>query len=271
MEAFEMTLQMGSVSRAAVALHVSQPSISRLLKDLEQDTGLQLFDRSQGRLVPTVEGQLFYSEVEKTFFSAHRLMEKAQQIKLLQSGSVRLGVMASVSLERVPVAMREFSAEYPAAMTRLTVCESPRIVELVATRVMDIGVINAYTPHLDVECLATIDRSYLGVMDSSHPYAGKPKIEMDDFRDFPFVSLGQECMGHSPDGLVLSQIVAAKVQAEAYQSFVACSLVRGTDALAIIDPFTAQFYARPGMVISLYRQTSHIVLHSSRMPDRWDL
>lgn len=249
LEAFEMTLQTGSVSRAALALHVSQPSVSRLLQDLERDTGLQLFDRSQGRLVATEEGRMFYTEVEKTFCSARRLMETAQQIRLLQRGSVRLGVMASVSLERVPSAMRRFAVEFPSAVTTLTVCESPRIVESVATRMMDLGVIDADTPHHEVQTLVTLRRNYVCVMESSHPLMSKPEIAIDDFHGFPFVSLGQECLERSADGQRLLGAVSGNVHAEAFQSFLACSLIRGTEALAIIDPFTAQFYAQLGMIV----------------------
>ncbi|TIU76967.1 MAG: LysR family transcriptional regulator, partial [Mesorhizobium sp.] len=67
LEAFEATMVAGSVSGAAIALNVSQPSVSRLLQELEIDTGLSLFDRSHGRLVPTEQGLLFYGEVGKTF------------------------------------------------------------------------------------------------------------------------------------------------------------------------------------------------------------
>ncbi|WP_278120477.1 LysR family transcriptional regulator [Mesorhizobium sp. WSM4887] len=79
LEAFEATMVAGSVSGAAIALNVSQPSVSRLLQELEIDTGLSLFDRSHGRLVPTEQGLLFYGEVGKTFHGARNLIMAAQE------------------------------------------------------------------------------------------------------------------------------------------------------------------------------------------------
>ncbi|CAH2408783.1 hypothetical protein MES5069_700011 [Mesorhizobium escarrei] len=87
------------------SLNVSQPSVSRLLQELEIGIGLSLFDRSHGRLVPTEQGLLFYGEVSKTFHGARNLIMAAQEIRELKRGVVRIGTLAAMSFKIVPEAI----------------------------------------------------------------------------------------------------------------------------------------------------------------------
>jgi len=248
LEAFDVTMRCGSVSRAAVLLHISQPSVSRLLQDLEHDTGLQLFDRSQGRLVPTIEGQLFHQEVEKTFSSAQRLMNTAQQIRQLQRGGVRVGGMAALALELLPRVMRAFYEQYPAAGVKLSVIESARIVAAVAAHTMDLGVIDADTLDGSVDCILRADYPSLCVMSDRHPLAAQQSVAIENLAVFPFVSPGIDVLHRTADGRRLAEAVIGNIQAEVFQSFLACPLVMDTQALALVDPFTAGFYQRLGLV-----------------------
>ena len=60
LEAFRAVMVWQTVTRAAEALHVSQPAVTRLIADLEESVGFQLFSRIRGRLHPTAEGEALY-------------------------------------------------------------------------------------------------------------------------------------------------------------------------------------------------------------------
>ena len=106
LEAFDMIMLSGSVSAAATALHISQPSVSRLLQDLERDCDLKLFDRAKGRLIPTPQGIMFHEEVARSFKSARELMVAARNIRDLKQSRLRIGALAACSLEIVPTPWR---------------------------------------------------------------------------------------------------------------------------------------------------------------------
>ena len=72
LEAFRATMRAGSVTAAAEMLHISQPSVSRLLADLQHKLGFELFIRSGRGLVATVEARRFYQGVESLFMGTDR-------------------------------------------------------------------------------------------------------------------------------------------------------------------------------------------------------
>ena len=80
LEAFRATLRIGSVTGAAKQLTLSQPSVTRLVKDLERSVGFPLFVRSGRGLVATVEGRRFGDAVEGMFAGTDKLKETANSI-----------------------------------------------------------------------------------------------------------------------------------------------------------------------------------------------
>ena len=86
-EAFRALMQRHTVTRAAQALHISQPAVSRLLSDFESGVGFKLFERQQGRLLPTSEARVLYDEVERAFVGLDRIALAAQQIRAMRRGS----------------------------------------------------------------------------------------------------------------------------------------------------------------------------------------
>lgn len=248
LEAFEAMMAAGSVSAAAASMNISQPSVSRLLQELEIDTGLSLFDRTRGRLLPTEQGLMFYEEVSKTFHGARNLIKAAQEIKELKRGVVRIGTLAAMSFGIVPKAIQSLRTSFPAARATVAVRSSSEIASSVAARLTDIGVVDADVPFLDGICVATFERNSVCVMDPGHPLAQRDKIHLEDFERYPFVSLGEGYFRRYPDGVKLLEVTAGDTVADVFQSFLACTLVRGGPALAIVDPFTARFYSDFGIV-----------------------
>ncbi|WFP65801.1 LysR substrate-binding domain-containing protein [Mesorhizobium sp. WSM4904] len=249
LEAFEAMMVAGSVSAAAMALNVSQPSVSRLLQELEIDTGLSLFDRSRGRLAPTEQGLLFYGEVSKTFHGARNLIMAAQEIRELKRGVVRIGTLAAMSFNIVPAAIQRLRTQFPEARTTIAVRSSTEIVSSVASRLTDIGVVDAGVSFLDAKCIAMFESNSVCVMDENHALADHDRVRLKDFSRHPFVSLGELYFRRSHDGAKLLEVTAANTVADIFQSFLACALVRGSPSLAVVDPFTASFYSEFGLIL----------------------
>ncbi len=73
-EAFRSVYQTGSMTVGGELMGVSQPAISRLIRDLEAKTGFPLFERARGGLTPTADAAEFYREVQRSFHGLDRSM-----------------------------------------------------------------------------------------------------------------------------------------------------------------------------------------------------
>ena len=80
-EIFHAIYTTGSITNAAKILHVSQPSVSKVLSHAELQLGFNLFDRVKGRLIPTDEAEMLFDEVDKIYQQMRSIKNTAQNIK----------------------------------------------------------------------------------------------------------------------------------------------------------------------------------------------
>ncbi|KQV41274.1 LysR substrate-binding domain-containing protein [Rhizobium sp. Root1204] len=248
LEAFDMIMRTGSVSSAAIALHISQPSVSRLLQDLEVDCELTLFDRTKGRLIPTPQAIMFHAEVASSFKSARELMSAARNIRDLRLSRLRIGALAAASLDLVPTVMRRFKNNHPGAIANVSVRSSSNIVAEVASQRLDVGIVDGGVSMLDTVLVNKFRFPNVCAMDANHPLTSNETISMTDLQRFPFISLGADYMARSMNGRTLLERLQGNIEAETFQSFLACGFVAGSDAITLVDPLTARFYSKIGLV-----------------------
>jgi DNA-binding transcriptional LysR family regulator len=110
----------GGVSRAANRLNISQPAVSRQIRDLETELGISLFDRHGGRLVLTAEGEDLLSRSRELSRSAESLRERAHALRGGDVGIIRVGV-APLTLESLlPPFLAHHQRRHPKIDVRLT-------------------------------------------------------------------------------------------------------------------------------------------------------
>ena len=102
-----------NVSRAALKLHVSQPGISRQIKDLEEEIGFQLFERSAKSLKLTDAGKTFLAEAKTILQRADDAVKKAKAVAENAGGELHVGYAPSLTVKILPQALRVFQEKYP--------------------------------------------------------------------------------------------------------------------------------------------------------------
>ncbi len=108
-----------NVSRAALKLHVSQPGISRQIRDLEEEIGFPLFERSAQSLRLTAAGKVFLAGATEVLQHAAAAVEKARAIALGGGGEIHVGYAPSLTVQILPPALRKFQAEFPRVRVQL--------------------------------------------------------------------------------------------------------------------------------------------------------
>ncbi|HWG06312.1 MAG TPA: LysR family transcriptional regulator, partial [Beijerinckiaceae bacterium] len=108
LEAFRAVMLVGSVTGAGDLLGLTQPTISKLIAQLERRIAMKLFDRERGRLVPRAEAQAFLTQVDKIFKVAEETARHAQRLARGQVGRLRVVAIPPLALGIVPQAITQF-------------------------------------------------------------------------------------------------------------------------------------------------------------------
>ena len=132
LEVFHAILQTGSATRAAEALKISQPSVSKLLQELEKAAGLRLFERVRKRLNPTAEARRLGLEVEGLYLKLNRVERIANELRAKGVGELRVASLPALGFRVVPACLARFRQVHPEIRVVLSVVPSQRVVNMVA-------------------------------------------------------------------------------------------------------------------------------------------
>ena len=172
LKAFVLAVETGSFKAAADQLAVTQPSFSTLIKELEQDADVLLFDRSTRRCVLTDAGRAFYEEIRS---SLSHLEDAYQNLKAMGKGArgkLSLAALPSLAAGIVTQALGQFRRERPSVRISLQERKNGPIIEAVRRGEVELGVGSLWTPEADLEFRPLIRDHLLFVAPKDHPIAG---------------------------------------------------------------------------------------------------
>lgn len=138
--------EVGSLVEAARRLGVSQPSLSRDLKLLEQDLGVRLFTRDGRGVVVTREGQTFYSAIMEHVVGLERAREEMIAKRSGYEGTIRLGWTGSISIPLGTEIIAAFTRQHPQVELHARIGSSAQIIDWVSSSAIDIGIMNSERP-----------------------------------------------------------------------------------------------------------------------------
>jgi DNA-binding transcriptional LysR family regulator len=138
---FVTVAEQGTVSKAALRLHVSQPSLSRQIGDLQQELGLRLFDRVGRRLVLTSEGEQLLGDCRNLLGYASSLSERAQLLRHGDTGVLKVAA-SPVQIEAVlSTFLHRYAERYPNVQMKLVEAVGPDILTMLERGEIHLGVL----------------------------------------------------------------------------------------------------------------------------------
>jgi LysR family transcriptional regulator, benzoate and cis,cis-muconate-responsive activator of ben and cat genes len=129
-----------NVSRAALKLHVSQPGLSRQVRDLESELGFPLLERTAKSVRLTDAGRVFLAEAREVLKRSHEAVDKARAVATNGRGELQVGYAPTPSVRLLPPTLRAFQAQMPTVRVRLHDLSSEEIVAGLAARKLDIAI-----------------------------------------------------------------------------------------------------------------------------------
>ena len=190
--AFRTLLQTGSASETARVLEVSQPAISKALRQLETSLGFALFERINGRLRPTPEAELLVPAVDNVFASVSVLTAASQSIRDERVSQVTIGAIPTLAHVFLPPTIQAVTQRHPKMRISVQILATRQIVEALSRGALDLGLVHdlAEEPSLQAEDFG--QSTMCVVAPRGHPLATAKRIRPRDLRDQPLVSFSTQ-------------------------------------------------------------------------------
>jgi DNA-binding transcriptional LysR family regulator len=185
--AFCAVVERRSFSQAAEGLGVTQPAVSLQIRSLEQRLGRQLLDRSGRRVEPTEAGRRLYAAAQRLLAAEEQLLEDlAADDEGALSGTLELGASTGPGGTVVPVLLCQFQQQNPEVRVRLSVSDTQTVVDQVADRSLELGIVGAGRRHRGVVFDPFFRDEVVLACPADHAFAGKT-ISLEQLRREPLV------------------------------------------------------------------------------------
>ncbi len=248
-EAFRAVVLTGGVGAAAGLLNVTQPAVSRMIRDLQQHLGLVLFERRGTGLVPTSEALSLYAEVERSFVGLERIAQTATELRTRRAGFLRIAALPALANGFLPRFVGRFLAERPRLDIELSGLVSHAVLAAVAQGQCDLGFAEGSMEHAAVQLERMPAAPFVAVLPERHRLARKKRLRPEDLEGENFISLGPSSLSRFRIDRVFAEHGVTRVlRIETPLSEIACSLAGAGAGVTLCEPFTAMEYATRGIV-----------------------
>ncbi len=258
LQIFRAVMSTRSVSRAADRMNLSQPSVSRILGELEREFGASLFVRKSKGVDPTPEAEAFLEEVERHYLVLRNLTEAAAQISRRERGRLTFATMTAASLEIVPLALEKMKAGEKLLTVNWHVKSSNWVIDFTRSGTINTGLASITNLPTGMHILYESSVPHMCLLQADHPLAQHSgSLKLRDLRPYRVVGL----LGQVADEIAIRQIGAnASTPMNAETSLAAIGLSKHCGGIPIVDAFTAHSWikhngglARPVVDLIAYR------------------
>ena len=186
--ALQKIVELGSFSKAAEAMGYTQSAMSQMITSLENELSVKLVNRFRSGTKLTIEGKELYPYIERLIYQYLSMQEKANEIKGLETGTIRMGTLASISTHWLPGLLKEFQSQYPSVEFVIHQGDYTSIREWIKTGMIDFGFINPHAAR-DLKSQILKKGEMLAVLPQGHPLAELKVVPLEKLAPEPFILL----------------------------------------------------------------------------------
>lgn len=234
-------------TRAAAQCNLSQSAFSAVIRTLEDDLGLRLFDRSTRHVDLTIEGSNFLEAAVRIRSEIDRALDGVRDAATLQRGRVSIALLPSLAAGWLPDVLAEFKATCPGIDFDIADVLSEPCIERVANKTADfaLAATRADTPELQAQPFCT-DSFHL-VCRSDHPLARRRSIAVSDLAAWPFVHLARtSSVRQYLEAALRPQVMKTLVEVE--QLATVMGFVRSGLGISVVPTLTLFHFNQPGLI-----------------------
>jgi DNA-binding transcriptional LysR family regulator len=185
---FHMAAKTGSFTRAATELHLTQPGISKHIKELERCWETRLFDRVGKKVLLTQAGEILYRTTGDIFNALTEAQARIHDLRGLASGKLSIGSSITIGSYILPELLVEFRENYPDVELKLDITLSRQTVEKVLDYSVEIGFVGHYEYKKSLVITPFMTDALLLIVSATHEWGERTRpVPLQKLVDYPFL------------------------------------------------------------------------------------
>ncbi|PVE21760.1 transcriptional regulator [Microvirga sp. KLBC 81] len=257
----------GGMTAAAELLGITQPAVSRLVREFETSSGLSLFERRGNQITPTPDAVTLLAEVERSFAGLSRIADLAQAIRAQAAGSLRIAALPALASGALPRFLGQFLRDRPQVHASVLGMPSHLVVEAVAAGQAEFGYAAGplERPGFLVD---PIPSAAVVVLPKGHRLESHSIIQPRDLAGERLIGIASGTLFRSRIDTALAGIDHSTF-IETPLSYTACVLVAEGAGVSIVDAFSAGEFIDRGVVVRSFKpwiESGIVQLRSRQRP-----
>ncbi|VAW52690.1 Transcriptional regulator, LysR family [hydrothermal vent metagenome] len=187
LKVFHTVAKLLNFTKAADALHMTQPAVTFQIRQLEEYFNTRLFDRTHNRVSLTEAGQRVYSFSGRIFELYDEMEHAIREMTGDVSGVVTLGASTTIAEYMLPFLLGDFKSKNPDVNIRLKVSNTEGIVSMVENNVIDLGIVEASVSNKNLQVDVCRLDQLVAIMPPSHDLSGFDTITSQQLIAYPFI------------------------------------------------------------------------------------
>ncbi len=185
---FSVVARIGSFSKAAKALYLTQPAISQHISALEKQLGTPLFQRKQRGVVLTEAGETLLEYARQILWLTKAAESATMDIENIKKGSLHLGATPSASIYLIPDWVSQFRRHYPAISFSLDTNTTSKTIEGIKSQALEIGIVEGEVrDDLTINIIPLKDTELLVVIYPDHKWRELDSVSIQSLSEEPFI------------------------------------------------------------------------------------
>jgi len=246
-------LQTGSVSAAARTLNISQPAVSKTLSVIEDEMDVRLFERMNGRLIPTPQIHALCPDIDRLLADFALVKQTARELRDGKRGRITIASPPTGTASIVPLAIQSFRQQHPLVEFTIKATTTPEVVEMVARNEAEIGICQPSSGDAYVQATDLCSGVVMCIMRADDELCRLKYVRSSDLADREIITFPVT----EPTGARIFEAFKRdghrlRPYADVNQSLTACAMVMAGIGVGLVDSFLPLKSAFPGIVARPY-------------------
>jgi DNA-binding transcriptional LysR family regulator len=274
LEIFVKVVELGSFSKAADALYLTQPTVSEHIRTLEDELGVRLLDRLGRGAAATPAGQLLLSYAQRMHALSREARQAMEGFQGRMSGELQVGGSTIPGEYILPAIIGRFKEKYPDISTTLLIGDSQAVTDWVAQGRVEVAVVGARLSRRGVEYKELMPDEEVVILPPGHPWQGRKQISLAELKGEPLLirergsgtrAALEEALGHADTDLGAFRIVGEMGSTQAIKQAVKAGV-----GISVISRLAVEEECRAGLCWSLrirdlkITRSFHVATHKER-------